>query len=249
MTIKAIGSEWRKSDALLGVDGRIRTMFVGGAPFAREYFGSSEDFATGGDITGDTAYAGWTVTTVGIGTPIIAMGDVLGGQLQLIPHATEDEGIQMQTDGEIFLPAADNDIWFECEVQGNDITQVDWFMGLCTTDTTVIASNPADVIGFWTHDGDVNIDFEVSATAGAGAPVDTLVDLSNDTAVRLGFWVKGLTSVTPYINGVANTTATSTTVVNIPAVEMTMTFACLTGETAANRLDINWWRIVQLASA
>ena len=240
-------SEWRKTDGLLGYDGFCRSIFAGGAPFAREYFGTSEDFSLGGDIISTTAYAGWTVTAVGAST--LVMGDVLGGQLQLTTSAVEDQGIQMITDGEIFLPAALNDIWFEAQVSGNDVTEVDWFLGLCTTDTTIIASNPADVIGFWTHDGDANLDFEVSATAGAGAPVDTLTDLANATAIRIGFHVNGLTNVTPHINGVANATATSAVVANIPAVEMTLAFAILAGEGVAKNLNLVWFRIVQQSTA
>ena len=240
-------SQWLKTDGLLGYDGFCRGIFAGGAPFAREYFGISEDFSLGGDIVSTTAYAGWTVTAVGAST--LVMGDVLGGQLQLVSSAVEDQGIQMITDGEIFLPAALNDIWFEAQISGNDVTEVDWFVGLCNTDTTIIASNPADVIGYWTHDGDVNLDFEVSATAGAGAPVDTLIDLADNTTIRVGFHVEGLTKVTPYINNVKNATATSTTVVNIPAVEMTLAFANLTGEGVANNLNLDWFRIVQQSTA
>ncbi len=240
-------SEWRKTDGLLGYDGFCRSSFAGGAPFAREYFGRSEDFSLGGDIVSTTAYAGWSVTPVGAST--LVMGDVLGGQLQLVSSAVENEGIQMQTDGEFFLPAALNDIWFEAQISGNDVTQDDWFVGICTTDPTIVAGNPDDVIGFWTHDGDANLDFEVSANLGAGAPVDTLIDLTDNTPIRVGFHVQGLTKVTPYINGVANATATSITVANIPAVELAPAFANLNGEGVANSLYIDWFRWVQLSTA
>ncbi len=240
-------SEWRKTDGLLGYDGFCRSFFAGGAPFAREYFGKSEDFSLGGDIVSTTAYAGWSTTIVGAST--LVMGDVLGGQLQLTTSGVENEGIQMQTDGEFFLPAALNDIWFEAQVSGNTVAEVDWFVGICTTDTTIIATNPADVIGFWTHDGDANLDFEVSSTAGAGAPVDTGIDLANATAIRVGFHVEGLTKVTPYINGVRNATAESTTVLNIAALEMAPAFAVLAGEAVAKTLNIDWFRWTQLSTA
>jgi len=206
-------------------------------------YGMFEDFAPS-KIVSTSSYPGFTVTAITTGT--LVMADRVGGWLQLTPNNSTGHGVQMQSDGEIFLPAADKDIWFECSVRGNDITKVNWFIGLATTDTDIIGSNPADLIGFHTHDGDANIDFEVSATAGAGSEVDTLSDLSNNTAVRLGFYVNGVTSVTPYIDGTANTTATSTTVANIPAVEMALSFACTTGEGQVNTLDIDWYKIVQL---
>lgn len=242
MAGKTPRSEWW-GDAQVGRDGFCRTIFAP-APMARFEYGQYDDFAPG-FITSTTTYPGFTVTEEGNGGTLV-MADEVGGVLQLTADGTaENDGIQMQTH-EFILPAADKHIWFECKVKGNDVIQTDWFIGLCTTDTTIITGNPADIIGFHSHDEDVNIDFEVSATAGAGTPVDTTSDLTDDTWVRLGFWVNGLTSVVPYIDGVANATATSTTVANIPAVELGLAFACLTGEAAANTLEIDWYRIVQL---
>jgi len=200
-------------------------------------YGKFDDFSPGG-LVSSTSLAGFSTTVVSSGT--LVMADAAGGVLQLTPGGTEDHGVQIQTNGEMFLPAATKDIWFECRVRGNDVTEVDWFLGLCTTDTSIIASNPNDAIGFWTHDGDVNIDFEVAD--GTGTPTDTTSDLANNTWVRLGFYVNGVTSVTPYINGTAGTAVTA----NIPAVEMALSFACTTGEGSVNTLDIDWYKIVQL---
>lgn len=240
-----IHAEWWNTDAQVGRDGFCRTLY-GEPAFAREYYGDSSDF-TGGDdnfIAGGAGYAGWSFTAVG--ASVLQKVDAVGGILRFLPNANDNDGLQIQTDGEMFLPSANSDIWFEARIRGSDVTQVDYFLGLCTTDTTIIATNPADVIGFWKHDADANVDFEVSATLGAGAPVDTTSDMADNTWIRLGFWVQGLTQVVPYINGVANATATSATVANIPAVEMALAFACLTGENVANTLDIDWFRIVQL---
>lgn len=200
-------------------------------------YGMFEDFAPS-MITSTTTYPGYTVTVATGGT--LVMADEVGGVLQLTPGGTENYGIQMQSDGEIFLPAANKDIWFECRVKGNDITQVDWMLGLTTTDTAIIASIPDDLIGFVTHDGDDNVDFQVRA-GGTGAAVDTTVDLVATEYMTLGFYINGVTSVTPYINGTAYTAITT----NIPATEMALSFACLTGEAAVNTLDIDWYKIVQ----
>jgi len=201
-------------------------------------YGTFEDF-TPSILYSTTAYPGYAVTVATSGT--LVMADAAGGVLQLTPAAAENQGIQMQTDGEIFLPAANKDIWFECRVRGNDVTEVDWFIGLCETDTNIIQANPTNVIGFWTHDGDANIDFEVSSSVGAAA-ADTGTDLADNTWIRLGFFVNGITSVTPYINGTAQTAIGAT---NIPATELALAFAVLSGEGQANRLDIDWYKIVQ----
>lgn len=234
-----IHTKWFAS-TLLGDDGGILTEYSP-ATFARNEYGEIDHF-TPSWIMSTTTYAGFTVVAVGAST--LVMADSAAGVLQLTTSNVENEGIQMQTDGEIFLPAAGKDIWFEAKILSNDPTENDIFVGLCTTDTTIIASNPADVIGFWVHDGDANIDFEVSATAGGGAPVDTGQDLAPNVFRRVGFHVDGLSRVTPFIDGVKY--AAATTVVNIPAVEMALSFAVLTGEGQINRLDLDYYRILQL---
>ncbi|HUU90642.1 MAG TPA: hypothetical protein VM238_05460 [Phycisphaerae bacterium] len=233
----SIRSTWQNS-SLLGKDGFCRCVYSA-ATFAPLQYMAFTDFVPA-PIKDADEMPGWTVTLSGGGEGSLVMADEAGGILQLTPAAAEDQGIQIQTDGEMFLPAATKDIWFEARIRGNDVTQVDWFAGLCTTDTSIIASNPDNAIGFWTHDGDANLDFEVAD--GTGAPVDTTVDLADNTWINVGFLVNGVTSVTPYINGVAYTAVTA----NIPATELALSFAVLSGEGAANRLDIDWVRCTQL---
>jgi len=200
-------------------------------------YGSSEDFAPS-KLYDTTTYPGFTVTDAS-GT--LVMADAAGGVLQLTPLNKEDKGIQMQSDGEIILPAATKDFWFECRVKGNDVTEVDWFIGLATTDTSLIASVPNSLIAFRTDDGDANINFQVRS-GGTGDAADTGVDLTDGAWTRLGFFINGVTSVTPYVDGVAKTAVTA----NIPATEMALSFAVLTGENAANTLDIDWYKLEQL---
>ncbi len=231
----AISTEWFAS-TLLGKDGFMRSQYSA-STFVRRAFGDFEDY-TPSWLTSTTTIPGWTATAVGAST--LVMADNVGGVLQLTSAAIEDNGIQIQTDGEIILPATDKDIWFEAKVLTNDPLQTDFFVGLCTTDTSIIATNPDNAIGFWLIDGAADILFEVAD--GTGAPIDTGSDIVVNTFIRLGFYVESNTRVTPYINGVAGTAVTA----NIPATELALSFALLTGEGSANRLDIDWYRYVQL---
>lgn len=231
-------SDWHSSGQW-GKDGFCRTIFAP-APFIRKGYGAFEDFCPS-NIQTTTTYWGWDVTPSGVGEGTLVMADEIGGVLNLVPAAVDNQGIQMQWDGESILPAANKDIWFEARVRcTTDQTETDWFIGLATTDTSIVATPPNAQIGFWSHDADDNIDFVVADAA--QAPVDTGTDMVLNTWINLGFHVTGVTSVTPYINGVGQTPVTA----NIPAVEMAVSIATLTGEGASNIFAIDWYRILQI---
>lgn len=233
-----IRSEWLNG-ALVGVDGFCRTISLEAA-MARKSYGFHDHFAPS-KITANNAYPGFTVTAITAGT--LVMADVAGGWLCLTGGGADGHGIQMQSDGEMFLPAADKDIWFEASVKVLDADDCDWFLGLASTDTNVFSTDPTDIIAFRGDDGDANVDFQVRK-AGTGAQADSATDLTNNAAMRLGFHVNGVTSVTPFINGTALTAVTT----NIPIVELALTFGALDGATQANNfLAIDWYRILQLA--
>ena len=206
-------------------------------------FGDFSHFVGPPGYKSNTVFDGWTTTVIGAGT--IVLLDRVGGWLQLLAGGVENQGVQMQSLGEAFLPAADKDIHFGCSIRSNDVTENDIFVGLSATNATLISAPGNDLIGYWTHDCDANLDFQVQAAAGAVAAVDTGVDLVANTAIELGFMVNGLTSVHTYINGVEDTTFAIAAVANIPLVELRPSFAVLTGEAAANTLEIDWFSIVQ----
>jgi len=227
---------------LLGRDRSRRCQFSP-PTFARMQYGSFNHFVGPAEYESTTQFDGWTTTIVGAST--LNLIDRVGGWLQLLCAAVENQGVQMQQLGEAFLPAANRDIHFGCSIRSNDVTENDIFVGLSSTNATMIAAPGNDIIGYWTHDGDANLDFQCQAAASAVAAVDTGVDLTANTAVELGFMVNGLTSVHTYINGVEDTTFAITGAADIPVTELRPTFAVLTGEGAANTLEIDWYSIVQ----
>ena len=237
----SLHSEWWNSDALLGRDGVIRTTFCPAA-FAREYYGNFEHYAPS-RLTSTTTYPGWTVTPINIiGEGTLAMADRVEGWLQLVGSAAVGEGIQMQSDGLSFIPAADLDIFFEAEIELLDADDIEWMVGLAATDADVQTGDPTELIVFRGNDGDLNLDFQVR-DGGVGATADTGINVANTTSIRIGFWVQGITSVVPVINGVEQTAV----ITNIPTSLMSLTFSMLVGATQANNtISINWHRIVQL---
>lgn len=236
-----ITSEWQRSDALVGRDGFCRTEYAP-APFLRECYSQYEDF-TPSLLGSTTTYAGYTVTQITlVGSGILVMADAVGGVLQVRGGPAVNEGIQMQSDGELFLPAAGLDMWYECRLALDDADDAEWMAGLASTDANVLNVDPTELICYRGNDGDLNLDFQVR-NGGAGATADTGTDMADGTYIDLGFWVVSNTSVIPYINGVAQTAVTA----NIPTAEMSLTFAILNGATTADQnLNIDWYRILQL---
>lgn len=235
------GSVVDSGNALLGRDGAIRTPFAD-ALCARDYYGYFSHFSPAG-IYDTTTWPGWTVsviTATSTGTLVEASG--VGGWLALTSGTHDGAGIQAQQNNLSYLPAAGKHIWFEAEIKIADADDMDWMVGLASTDTNVFSTDPTELIVFRGDDGDLNIDFQVR-NGGTGAAADTTYDTANGTAVRLGFFVNGVTSVTPYINGTALTAVTS----NLPTAVTRVTLGALGGaSTGSNTCSVNWLRIVQL---
>ena len=233
-----------------GLLGKDRTRLCQFSPptFARMQFGNFSHFCGPQEYEDTSTLDGWTSTLVGVST--LNLIDRVGGWLQLLGAGLENDGVNMQQEHESFLPAANRDIHFGCSIEMIDVTESDFFIGLATTDTTCIATPPNDLVGFWTHDGDANLDFQAQSTAGGAiGAVDTGVDLVDNTTIELGFTIHGVTDVHTYINGAADTTfelGATFVAANIPAVEMGLAFAFLSGEGQPNDLKIDWYSIVQM---
>lgn len=201
-----------------------------------EGFGYDTDFITFNDESP------WVVTNATAGTA--ALDDAKGGVLLLdSASTTSGQGVQMQLGGatgaESFIASADSKIYFEARIKLADIgsTTVQAFLGLSEVDTTVIASganSSANHIGFeFIDDTDVDLKSEKAGTRSASDSLGTIVD---DTYMKLGFIVDGVTKITPYIDGVAGTAITT----NIPIVEMTPTFVCQTSGTTDPIMHVDW---------
>lgn len=190
--------------------------------------------------------AGWTATQAGAaGT--WALTDAPGGvALADSGSATVTQGINVQKIGEVFTPAADKDIWFETRVKVVDtFDDAELFIGLSITDTAIIdtsANASTDHIGWQcvTDDGVLLFTAEKAGT-GATRAAATLVE---DTWIKLGFHVKGVTSIDQYINGVKTGTANVTA--NITVLDTTLSFVCQSGGTNDPILHVDYVKCVQI---
>lgn len=194
----------------------------------------------------ETTNGDWVLTQATAGTA--AMSTTVTGTLLLnAGSTTATHGAQIQRVKSAFIPAAGKHIWAEFRVSFTGITNlnVETFVGLAEIDTTIIGSSAVSTdnhIGFSsvTDDGVLLFNSE-KATAGATSAATTI---ASGTVIRLGFYVNGVTSITPYVNGVetGNTHATA----NIPIVALYPSLVCQSGGTDSPVLALHGYRIFQL---
>ena len=80
---------------------------------------------------------------------------------------------------------------------------------------------------------------EKAGSRSSTSAVHTVVD---DTYVKVGFVIDGVSKITPYVNGVAKTAITT----NIPIVEMTPSFVCHSSGTTDPIMHIDWVACYQI---
>ncbi len=186
----------------------------------------------------------WIITQATAGTAVA--GVLAGGVFTLNAGAVTDaQGPQVQLAGVDFFPAAGKTLWFETRLKVSHITG-DFFFGLSELDTTMIASSDmstANQIGFgsFTGDGILLCDGNKASTRVNTTAATTLVAA---TYVKLGFIVDGVTTITFYVNGVANATTIATA--SIPVVGLTPSFSVHATGTDQAVVDIDWVRVAQL---
>lgn len=197
--------------------------------------------------TGD----GWTLTAVTSGdlTPGVAdAGGVLvvgsGG------NASADDGVNAQLTNCMVKPAAGVKIFFEARVKVVDAGDDQYFIGLAGVDTTLIASGVLDDVvdkaGFFRHAAST-ADKISSVTARTSAEDTTadVADLVDDTWIRLGFVIDGLTSIKFYVDGTL--VETGSTAANIPNAVMCLSAVAQVEQTSADAdLSIDWVKIAQI---
>jgi hypothetical protein len=200
-------------------------------------FGFTDDFLTFDDENK------WVLTQATAGTAALDVAAKGGVLLLDCNSTTNNQGVQVQLGGAAgassFIASAASNIYFEARVKIADIgsTTCQMFVGLAEVDTSVLASaanSTANHIGFEAiNTTAMGIHSEKAGSRSSTASVHTVVD---DDYVKLGFLVDGLTKITPFVNGVAQTAITS----NIPIVGMTPSLVCHSSGTTDPIVHVDW---------
>lgn len=190
------------------------------------------------------ALTNWTVTLVeaGGGESTVTRPDASGGALLLTTDANEDDGIELQlTTGESFgFSTSQTATYFGCRIKASEATQLDFLIGLCITDTTLLGGM-TDGVYFEKLDAGTGISFTTEKNS-TETQSDALATLVADTYVVLEFYFDG-TSVYAFIDG----TLVATHTTNICDDELLCpSVQVLTGEAVAHTLTIDWMRVIQI---
>lgn len=182
----------------------------------------------------------WTITTTeaGGGDASETITDAAHGVLLITNDAGAADLDQLQMVGECFLPAAGKTGWFECRFYIGDVSSSNVIVGLAVTDTSLVASAPAN--GMYFHcPATSDIDF-ISRASSTSSAADGIIAITDNGYVKVGFKVNGTSSVDYWVNDVKRGTITS----NIPATEMRLSYAISNGAAAAETLGVDYVRIV-----
>lgn len=199
------------------------------------------------DVTTADGYVITAVTSGGISPVTDEDGGVLLVDSQ--GNASADDGVNVQLTNCMFKPAAGRTIRFEARVKVVDAGDDQYFIGLAGVDTTLIAAGVVDDVvdkcGFFRHAASTadKISSICSRTSTEDSTAD-VGDIADDTYVKLGFVIDGLTSVKFYVDGVLVETGTTTAA--IPNAVMCLSYVAQCEQTSADaELSVDWVRILQ----
>jgi hypothetical protein len=183
----------------------------------------------------------WTVTLVeaGVGETTVTPGDSGNGVLLITTDAADNDGANLQLNGESFKLEANKPLYFGARIQAiSDATQSDLFVGLAITDTDILGG-VTDRIGFESLDGATALDFVVEKDS-AETKVAGVATLADATAITLEFYWDGA-ALEAFVNGVSVATPALANLPNDEELRVSLQF--LTGAAAAKTCGVDWIRV------
>lgn len=190
--------------------------------------------------------AGATTTLVETGAGETTLGLVAGangGELLITTDAADNDGANIQWNGECFSFASAWPAYFGIRFKASEATQSDFLVGLCITDTDLLGGL-SDGIYFRKVDGATGISFVLEKNS-AETEIASVHTFAADTYLVLEFAYDG-TNVTAYVNGnqVAQVAAANANFCNDEFLTPSLHF--LTGAAAAITCNVDWIRAIQM---
>jgi hypothetical protein len=212
---------------------------------------------TGSGLTtfdvGPKGITGWVSTVATQGTMATVAGGAHGQVKLAAGTTTDDVGIQAQLTSACVDPAAGKTIWFECRAK-LDTGSDQYFMGLASVDTTLIASGALDetnpsYVGFARDVNTAKGALEcVCAIGSGGQQANATGDCSTDAGTFHNYGVKlTSTAISYYVDGVLVDTQANTTTASIPTAAVCLSFVSQSESmTTKDGLTLDWVRLAQL---
>lgn len=196
------------------------------------------------DTTGDPT--AWTTTVVeaGASNTTVTSANVAGGALLITTDANENDGANIQLNGESFKLTSGVPLYFGARVKISDATQSDLFIGLAITDTDILGG-VTDRIGFEKLDGATDLKFmvEKDSTETLSASIKTV---AADTWMKLEFFYTG-SALQIFVDNVEQTAIALTNLPNDEELRVSCQF--LAGSAGAKTAHIDWIRVLQFGRA
>jgi hypothetical protein len=189
-------------------------------------------------VAADYAATDWVVTETQAGATQAIAADEVGGALLLTNDAGDDDVCQLQS-AEMFAKlTAGKKLWFEAKFKVSDATQSDFFIGLASTDTSIIAGT-TDSVGFRKLDGTTSM---LSITEdNTTETTNTAATVAADTYMVVSFYWDGVSSVKFAVN--RSVTAVHTT--NIEQTnKLALTMTLQNGEAVAKTMTVEYIELV-----
>ena len=209
-----------------------------------EGFGFIDDF-----LAFDADSKSWVLTNATSGTGAIDPAAKGGVLLLDSAAATNNQGVQIQLGGAVgassFIASANSKIYYEARIKAADLGSgptLQIFAGLAEVDTSVFASaanSTANHVGFEAINT-LSLSY-VHEKAGTRVSDTSAGTIADDTYIKVGFLIDGLTSITPFVDGIAGTKQTA----SIPIVELTPSFVCHSSGTTDPILHVDWVACIQ----
>jgi len=160
------------------------------------------------------------------------------GLMRMATSKCDDSVVQIQRGGTSGVAlVAGKRAFFGCRWSTTEATQNDFLIGLCTIDTSVIASAPTNGVYFGKDDGDTNIDFLIRAGATAVGTDAAVATLAADTMIMLEWYFDGVRTFYAYSNGaLVSTVATA----DFPTGQMVMTAAITSGQQLISLMTLDF---------
>lgn len=197
-----------------------------------------------------TTLDGFIITALNSGV-ISAVQTVPGGVL-LVDSAgfnANDDGVNVQLPNCMVIPAVGTTIRFEARVAMKDTGTDQYFIGLAGIDTTLIAGgvldDTVDKVGFFRHAATTADKLSVVTARADAEDIDAdKATVADNTYVKLGFVIDGLTSVEWYVNGVS--IHKSEVTAHIANAVMCLSYVAQVEQNAVDaELSVDWVRIAQ----
>lgn len=210
--------------------GWFRNLPIGQEP---DYAVAFNDFL----FSADYVAADWVVTETQAGATQALAADELNGALLLTNDAGDDDVVQLQSAETAFKLSSGKRVWFETKMKVSDATESDFFIGLATTDTSIIAGT-TDSVGFRKSDGAATV---VSITEdNTSETTNTAHTAVADTYATYGFYWDGISRVYFYVN--RSLVATHTATIE-QTNKLALTFTLQNGEAVAKTMTIDYFYI------